>query len=212
MHPVSRWHTTGLEFGPGCQDMSEHKDVQKFLPSPLGCYSNTVSFKALGVHFQHQMVRRFQLLSTVFKKTAFICRQQIKPGALCECPLFLLQITSAIRSDVPSQIYCPKSPSSCWCIQYIYLDEPLKHVSQRQEGNEAVILIWENNFLQESYLRNRSKRWVSSWKKRGRVMQQVCRGSHVCHFEKSWEVSNHVSMCEHDSFRVSCVKTKIKFR
>lgn len=107
MHPLSRWHTTGLEFGPGCQDMSEHKDVQKFLQSPPGCYSNFVSFNALGVHFQHQMVRRFQLLS--FQKTVFICKQQIKPGAWCESPLFLLQITSAIRSDVPSQIYCPKS-------------------------------------------------------------------------------------------------------
>lgn len=191
--------------------MSEHKDVRKFLQSPPGCYSNIVSFKALGVHFQHQMVRRFQLLS--FKKTVFICRQQIKAGAWCECPLFPLQITSAIRSDVPSQIYCPKSPSSCWQIQYIYLDEPLKHVSQRQEGNEAVILIWENNFLQESYLRNRSKRWVSNKNKKGKSnAATVCRGSHVCHFEKSWEVSNHVSMCEHDSLRVPCVKTKITFR
>lgn len=30
-----------------------------------------------------------------------------------------------------------------------YFNEPLKHVSQRQEGDEAIILVGENDFLQE---------------------------------------------------------------
>lgn len=59
--------------------------------------------------------------------------------------------------------------SSVW-IQHIYLDEPFKHVSQRQEGNEAVILIGENNFLQD--------RDVMRWHSEGgpAVMQQQCGG------------------------------------
>lgn len=35
-------------------------------------------------------------------------------------------------------------------VQSIYLNKPLKHVSQWQEGNEAIILVGENNFLQET--------------------------------------------------------------
>lgn len=34
--------------------------------------------------------------------------------------------------------------------QLIYLNQPLKHVSQRQEGDEAVVLVWKNDFLQDT--------------------------------------------------------------
>lgn len=65
MYLVSWWLTTDWECGPGCQDMSGHKDDWKFLQSSLGCDSNIVSFKTLGFHFQHQ---KGSAISTVFLK------------------------------------------------------------------------------------------------------------------------------------------------
>lgn len=122
------------------------------------------------------------VISTVFfKNDCFRSIQIIKPGTWCECPTFLLQITSTIRSDLPPPTYHPKPPSSCWQIQHIYLNEPLKHVSQRQEGNEAIILIWENNFLQD-----REVWWIS--KKGGRVMKQQYGGGPRCSHLSLWEI------------------------
>lgn len=35
-------------------------------------------------------------------------------------------------------------------VRHIYLNKSLKHVSQWQEGNEAVVLVGENYFLQDT--------------------------------------------------------------
>lgn len=71
-------------------------------------------------------------------------------------------VTLQVRSQTPGSRWAgaglrlqtwwyPHSAARTWTGKRgsTYFDQPLKHVCQRQEGDEAIILVGENHFLQE---------------------------------------------------------------